>query len=186
MITSLTTLIRIAMVLASICGCALIAIDYEPRLEAARQRLASAQVTLRSTEVAIAAEPLVSNQLFHLKKRYAESLGDPESAFLRWLVELQRRERVRLIAANAADVSDDFAAVPEVPGGTFHSVRYTIEMTGSYRSLLLSVADLSSGPALVRVHVPSFVRSAGALTATVPLELQVPIKQRPEPQEASP
>lgn len=167
-------LIRIATFLVSVAATAAVYLTYQPQIEAVQQRIDENNDELRSDDVAFHEANLLRGERATLSARYASLFAqDAQAVFVRELATTVRRHGVELVATNVApdDPSDARGA-----SALFSKTQLALELRGSYRRLLTTIADLSLGSEIVEVRASSLSREGTELVAKVPLAIYEPLR----------
>ncbi len=165
-------LLRILSAGAAVLAGAVVYASYEPQIDALRARVDDARSEVRSGDTIIADVERLRAERGAFERRYARLLAqNPQAVFLRELAATVRRHGVDLTGSSLGhprvDPHDDAL-------GTFKRVPLTLQIRGSYRSLLATIADISSGSEIVSVDTPSLQRDGDAVIATVPVAIFEP------------
>jgi hypothetical protein len=163
-------MIRVSAIACAIGAAALVYFSSEPKLSALSDHLAETSAVLRSDDIVLSNVARVRAQHDLLQHRLSRILRrDVEATFIRDLDSDARR--------HAADVVSTTAQHDGVEGTTddadtgLRHFDFTIELRGGYRSLLATIANLSSGNQMVEVRSISLRRSDRSLIARVPIVL---------------
>ncbi len=163
-------LIRIATFLLAILVGSVVFVSYEPHVEGLQLRLADAETTLRSDEIAFAEAPHVRAERDALARRYRSLFAEhPQAVFLRELGKLVRKHGVRIVSTVVAGEARDTAH----NDGIFAATHVDLELNGRYAPLLATVDELSQGLEIVRVDAPTLKRDGDGpnLQANVPVTI---------------
>ena len=168
-----TRLIRIGAIALTVLAVALVYFTYTPTIDALHARIDDGQNELRSDEIALSQVPTLRAERSQLGERYASLFAqNPEAVFVRELATTVHRHRVTLLATS---VAQDSASTPsDAPALPFVRTRVSIDMRGTYRALLATISDLSTGSEIVEVLEPSLHRDGAAVIASVPAIIYEP------------
>ncbi len=168
-----TRLVRIGAIALTVLAVALVYFAYTPTIDALHARIDDGQNELRSDEIALSQVPSLRAERAQLGERYASLFAqNPEAVFVRELATTVHRHRVALLATS---VSQDSASNPnDGPTLPFVRTRVSIEMRGTYRALLATISDLSTGSEIVEVLEPSLHRDGALVIASVPAIIYEP------------
>ncbi len=163
-------LIRASAVACAIATAAVIYLSNEPRISALSNRLEETNAVLRSDDVVLANTERARAQRDLLRRRYARMLHrGVEAIFIRDLDANVHRHGADLLSTTAQrDGADGSPADGETE---MRRIDLTIELRGSYRNLLGTIADLSVGDQIVDVRSVSLRRADTSLIARVPISL---------------
>ncbi|GAC1442288.1 MAG: hypothetical protein NVS2B3_08290 [Vulcanimicrobiaceae bacterium] len=174
-IIDVSRLIRIAALGCTAIAVALVYVWYAPQIDALQARIDDGRSELRSDETTFDQAPALRAQRSRLAARYATLLAqNPEAVFVRELATTVRRHHVTLVSTNVTQET----ALPEPQAASipFSRARVEIELRGTYRALLGTVADLSTGSEIVEVREPNLRREGDQLAATVPVTVYEPLR----------
>jgi hypothetical protein len=172
----------------------------EPGVEAARLRLEEANAQLRADDALFAERTPLETAAARLRLRYRSALSvNSQAAFVRDLDANVRRHGVTIVATSfrpapttTADSRRFNAFLPPHADATearldeiFDASDVTLQLRGSYRALLATISELSTGSQIVRVDIPSLRRDGASIVATVPATLLRPLADAP-PQASAP
>lgn len=167
-------LIRIASVLFAFAAAVGVDLTYRPQIDAAERLVEDRNDELRSDQVAFREATFLRGERARLAGRYAMLFAEnPQAVFVRELATTMRRNGVTLVSTSVT---------PEDPNGErsaaglLTKTHVTIVMSGSYRRLLGTVADLSAGSEIVDVGVPNLTREGTSVVASVPVDIYEPRK----------
>jgi len=168
--TSVVRLIRASAIACAIATAAVIYLSNEPRISTLSNRLEETNVVLRSDDIVLANSGRARARLNLLRRRYDRMLRrGVEAAFIRDLDADVRRHGANVVSTTAErDGSTGSAADGET---AMRRIELTIELSGSYRSLLGTIANLSDGRQIVDVRSISLRRADTSLIARVPISL---------------
>lgn len=172
--TDAPRLIRIAALACTVVAVVSIWLAYAPQIDAIQTRIDDGRSELRSDETAFSQANVLRAERARLADRYATLLAqNPEAVFVRELATTVKRHRVALLGTNVTqDAATNDADGANVP---FSRTRVSIEMRGTYRGLLATIADLSTGSEIVEVREPNLHRDGDAIAATVPVIIYEPL-----------
>lgn len=178
-------LIRIVTLLLSVAAVASVYAAYAPRIDALLARIDDGREELRSDEVARREATRLRAERVDLARTYAPLLSqNAEAVFVRELATMVRRRGVTLVSTNAA--SDSGSHEGEPAGASFSRVRLTVDLRGSYRALLATVAELSTGSEIAEVGEPNLRRDGDAIAATIPVVVYEPRRTTAAPSVGTP
>jgi len=164
-------LLRIATLSLGLLTGVLICLAYQPKLDSLQARLDDDQSELRSDDIAFSEMPRLRLEHAELAARYDRLLARAVAAtFLHALAATVRRHSVTLLSTN---VTQDSSAAAEGRTKTtlFEVSRVSLELRGSYPSLLAAIGDLSLGANIVGVQTPNLQRDGDEVLAFVPITL---------------
>lgn len=165
-------IVKLATLLVACAAGVLIYLARTPEIDTASARLASTESMLRSGDVAIAEIPAMRKSRDVLAARYHDRLAqNAETSFLGELGRLAIHEHVTIVRTSAPDSAIPRAATA---AGAFVATPLSVELRGSYRHVLTTIARLSAGSAIVRVDAPNVTRVEGDVDATVPVVIYEP------------
>ena len=168
-----TRLIRIGALALTILAVVLVYFTYTPTIDALHARIDDGQNELRSDEIALSQVPALRAERTTLGERYASLFAqNPEAVFVRELATTVHRHHVALLSTSV--VQDSASAPSDGPTLPFVRTRVSIEMRGTYRALLVTISDLSTGSEIVEVLEPSLHRDGAAVIASVPAIIYEP------------
>jgi hypothetical protein len=159
-------LLRIATFACAAGAAVLVHLAFGPRSDALRGELADAQRQLHSDAVSAAELARLTQREPELAARYAAAFGgNAQAIFLGELARALRRHHVALASTSASTETDaGFRSA-------FTAAHVSLEIDGSYRDIVGTLADLSDGSQLVRVGAPSLHRAGSLLGAVVPVTI---------------
>ncbi len=169
----ISRLIRIAALALTVLAVALVYANYTPQIDALQARIDDGRNELRSDDEAFAEATALRGERARLAQRYASLFAaNPEAVFVRELATTVHRHHVQLVDTNVTqDAESTDAGATGVP---FSRARVSIGLRGTYRTLLGTIADLSTGSEIVEVREPNLRRDGDAIVATVPLVIYEP------------
>jgi Tfp pilus assembly protein PilO len=174
-------LIRIVTFLFSVVAAAIVYLSFAPQIDAASARIDAAQSQLDSDESSFSELGVLRNERDTLARRYAHLFAqNPEAVFLRGLASDVARHGVTLVATTETrDTTPQPANDPDAGSGSEKTL-LSVEMRGPYRNLLAAIGELSLGPEIVRVDMPTLRRDGGDVTALVPVTIFEPTAHAPQ------
>lgn len=173
----ITRLIRIGALALAMLAVALVYFAYTPTIDTLHARIDDGQNELRSDEIALSQVPMLRAERTKLGERYASLFAqNPEAVFVRELATTIHRHHVALLATSVAQDSATLAS--DGPAIPFIRTHVLIEMRGTYRALLATISDLSTGSEIVEVLEPSLRRDGAAVIASVPAVIYEPQRTR--------
>jgi Tfp pilus assembly protein PilO len=169
----ITRLIRIGALALSVLAVALVYLAYTPTIETLHARIDDGQNELRSDEIALSQVPSLRAERTQLGERYASLFAqNPEAVFVRELATTVHRHHVALLATSVAQDSAPLAS--DGPTLPFIRTRVSIEIRGTYRALLATISDLSTGSEIVEVLESSLRRDGPVVIASIPAIIYEP------------
>jgi hypothetical protein len=174
-------LIRIATFLFCVVAATLVYLSYAPQIDASGERIDAAESQLNSDESSFSELGVLHSERDMLSRRYARLFAqNPEAVFLRGLASDVARHGVTLVATTETrDASAQPANAPDA-GPAAEKTQLAVEMRGHYRNLLAAIGELSLGPEIVRVDMPTLRRDGGDVTALVPVTIFEPTAHAPQ------
>jgi hypothetical protein len=168
--TSVVRLIRASAIACAIATAAVIYLSNEPRISTLSNRLEETNAVLRSDDIVLANIVRERARRDLLLRRYAPTLRrGVEATFVRDLDANARRHGADVISTSAERDSSGGSAADGATGT--RRIDLTIELRGSYRNLLSTIANLSDGNQIVDVRSISLRRADTNLIARVPISL---------------
>ncbi len=168
--SSIVRLIRTSAVACAIATAAVIYLSNESKISALSNRLEEANAVLRSDDIALASIGRVRSQRDLLRRRYAPMLRrGVEAAFIRDLDTNVRRHGAEVMSTTSQRDGVDGSA--ELGETEMRRIDLTIELRGSYRNLLSTIAAISAGNQVVDVRSVSLRRADADIIARVPISL---------------
>ncbi len=174
-------LIRIATFLFCVVAATLVYLSFAPQIDASGERIDAAQSQLNSDESSFSELGVLRSERDSLARRYARLFAqNPEAVFLRGLASDVARHGVTLVATTETrDTSSQPANAPDA-GSAAEKTVLSVEMRGHYRNLLAAIGELSLGPEIVRVDMPTLRRDGADVTALVPVTIFEPTAHAPQ------
>jgi hypothetical protein len=174
-------LIRIATFLLCVVAATLVYLSFAPQIDASSERIDAAQSQLNSDESSFSEIGVLRRERDTLARRYSRLFAqNPEAVFLRSLASDCARHGVTLVATTEArDTASQTVNDPETRSGA-EKTSLSVEMRGHYRNLLAAIGELSLGPEIVRVDMPTLRRDGGDVTALVPVTIFEPTAHAPQ------
>jgi hypothetical protein len=177
--TGLKVIWRAAWIFAALAGSAAGFFLWQPMVDAAMTRLEDARARLQSDRVAFATKAGLERERDRLRRRYASAAaGRGEADLLRRLSLVAQKHHVRVLSADVAPPSSRPEGSQTHEPAALESTAARIEMSGSYRALLLAIDDLARGSDLVRIEQPSLRAAASAIDASIPVVILRPSSVR--------
>ncbi len=175
-------LIRIATFLFCVVAAMLVYLSFAPQIDASGERIDAAQSQLNSDESSFSELGVLRSERDTLARRYARLFAqNPEAVFLRGLASDVARHGVTLVATTETrDTSSQAAANDPEAGSPGEKTLLSVEMRGHYRNLLAAIGELSLGPEIVRVDMPTLRRDGADVTALVPVTIFEPTAHAPQ------
>ncbi len=172
-------LIRIAALACTLAAGVLVYAAYAPVVETLQARIDDGRNELRSDDLAINAATALRGERARLARRYASLLAqNSQAVFVRELATTVHRHRVALVATNVSQETSTATDTTSIP---FSRTHMTIDLRGTYRTLLATIADLSTGSEIVEVREPSMHREGTEIAATVPVIIYEPLRAAAPP-----
>ena len=140
--TGLKVIWRAAWIFAALAGSALGFFLWQPMVDAAIIRLEDAQARLQSDGVAFATKAGLERERGRLRRYATAAAGRGEADLLRRLSVVTQKHHVRVLSADVAPPSSRPADSQTREPAALEGTAARIEMTGSYRALLLAIDDL--------------------------------------------
>ncbi len=166
-------LIRIAAIALTVLAVALVYVSYAPQIDALQARIDDGRSELRSDAETFAQATALRGERARLAERYSSLFAaNPEAVFVRELATTVHRHHVKLVDTNVTQ--DPESSDPSATSLPFSRAHVSIGLRGTYRTLLATIADLSSGSEIVEVREPNLRRDGDAIVATVPLTIYEP------------
>ena len=150
---------RIVTVVATLLAVSFVYARTEPAVADAQLRLKTAELTLRSGEVASAAAPRLRAELRRIEGALGDEFhGDPEAQTLAALALVARRHHLQFASTQSVSNAPAFE-----PGTDFDDVHLMFELHGGYREGLSAIDELTRQCPIVRVESVSLRRGGERL-----------------------
>jgi hypothetical protein len=164
---------RLAMLATAVVVVAVTYASFEPRIDALYVRVENDELELRSDAIALSELSRLEVERRRLARRYALRFSrNAEAVFLSELDVDARRHGVAILSSSLGATNGSAPTSPET--AKMHHEALALELSGTYRGLLTTIADLSRGSQIVDVGNPSLRLDHNRVVADVPVLIADP------------